>query len=155
MILANEYNHRGAKDRLQSMDLYTFVRSLVDAAAVMVQAGSAPIIKKHIDSRLREHGWAMPAPVRQGYNPSLNALHPDHVVLRVQTGNIARAFYDLLKMEAVFAQDRAVCGVLIVPDSGASRKMGGNLADFRRIRDELDVLYAPVISLPVLLLGFE
>ena len=155
MIFAKEYDHRGAKKMLQSLGLYAFVRSLVDAPAVIVQTGAAPAIKKHIAARLRAQGWAMPAHVRHGYNPSLNAMHPDLVVLHVQTGNIARAFYDLLKMEAVHAQDRAVCGVLIVPANEASRKIGGNLADFQRIKDELSALYTPVINLPVLVIGFE
>ena len=69
MIFANEYNHRGAKDLLQSLGLYAFVRSLVDAPAVTIQTGAAPIIKKHIEARLREQGWAMPAQVRQGEPP--------------------------------------------------------------------------------------
>ena len=155
MLFAIEYNHRGAKEVLQALDMYAFVRSLVDAPAVGIKPGAAPLVKDHIEGLLTTKGWAMPTQVRDGYKPNLNAAFGTQVVLQVQTGNIARGFYDLLKMEAVFAQGRAECGVLIVPANGASRKLGGNLADFSRIAEELSVLYEPVITMPVLLLGFE
>jgi hypothetical protein len=120
-----------------------------------MRSGCSTKIKAHIDKKLEADGWARPVLIHPGLGPDLNALHPKKVVLQVQTGNIARAFYDLMKMESLHQQNRAVCGVLVVPSASAARKIGGNLANFDRVQEELHTLFFHQVSIPLLLAAFE
>ena len=82
-------------------------------------------------------------------------LVKDKVVVQVQLGNVARAFYDLMKMQAMHTQNRAACGVLVVPTSAAARQIGSNLAQFERVSKELQGVFFHQITIPVLVVGIE
>ena len=72
----------------------------------------------------------------------------------MQTGNITRAFYDLMKFEVMHKNDRVDAAVLIVPTSGAARSLGSNLANFTRVINELE-LFRHIITVPCLVLGID
>ena len=74
--------------------------------------------------------------------------------LTVQTGNVTRAFYDLMKFEVIHKNDRIDAAVLIVPTSGAARALGSNIANFTRVTNELR-LFRNIITVPCLVLGID
>ena len=156
MRLGHYVSYQDARALLEKAGLFEFVTNVLEAPNIKVAGGSGPAIKGYIQSELDRAGWACPVKIDPTQNPDLNALHQaSRTVLQVQTGNIARAFYDLMKMQSLHDQGRANCGVLIVPSSTASRTIGGNLANFDRVRDELEILYFHQIRIPVLLVSFE
>ena len=60
-----------------------------------------------------------------------------------------------MKMQSLFDQKRADCAVLVVPTLKASRIIGGNLAQFERVKQELEAAFYHQIGLPIYLIAFE
>jgi hypothetical protein len=147
-------SHRLAQALLETDGLYKNVLSLAAAPAVQVGPRSSRVIKKHFADRLRETGWALDVKVEPGLGVALNAMKND-VALHIQTGNMARAFYDLMKMQSLHIQYRARCGVLILPSVAAAQLLGDNIANFDRVRQELERVFFHVVTIPVLLVGIE
>jgi hypothetical protein len=149
-------SHRGAAALLEGVELIGLILELVQQPDLKIRRGCGPAVKDHVEARLTGAGWALPIRINPALRPDLNALHQaTRTVLQVQTGNMARAFYDLMKMQSLHDQERAACGVLIVPSNLASRVIGSNLANFERVREELQSLFYDQITIPVLLVAFE
>jgi hypothetical protein len=154
--LATSMNHRNATQLLDACGLRDIASAALSAPSLSVHRGCSAEVRDHIDAFLGAQGWVSPVKIELGMGPELNALHPRcKVVLQVQTGNVARAFYDLMKMESLFTRRRAACGILAVPTSMAARVIGGNLASFDRVCEELQSLFFDQIRIPVLVAGFE
>ena len=68
----------------------------------------------------------------------------------LQLGNIARAFYDLLKLQSMFKLEKIKNAILICPDLP-----NGNRAYFSRIEKELSDIYQPVVEVPLLLISID
>ena len=154
MKFAEAASHHSAKELLDAKGLRQHVIDALNAPTVMIKKGSSRAVKDHIEESLSRNGWASPIAIDPALGIEVNAGR-DGIVLQVQPGNIARAYYDLMKMQSLYAQRRAVCGVLIVPSSLASRKLGSNLARFERVRQELDAVFSQQIVVPIYLVAFE
>jgi hypothetical protein len=72
----------------------------------------------------------------------------------VQTGNAARGSTDLLKLQYLYTSERIDVAILAVPTRLAAGRLGSNRASFERVRAEL-TLFARVLSIPLVLIGFE
>jgi hypothetical protein len=149
-----EWSHRFGAEALDQKRTRDFIRALLQAPGVRVGPGSSVAIKQHVTEGLSKAGWAMPVRLDDEHEVELNALR-DGVVLQVQTGNMARAFYDLMKIESVYLSGRASCGVLILPSTQGARLMGDNIANFERISGELAHVFFHQVTCPILLVAFE
>jgi Restriction endonuclease BglII len=147
-------NHRQARALLDGRGALKPISNALDAPDVRIVPGGSAAVREHIEAYLNRRGWASPVTVADGYNVQLGFIK-DRIVLQVQTGNVARAFYDLMKMQALHHQGKVDCGVLIVPMASASRTIGGNLAQFERVNGELEGIFFHQVTVPVLILGFE
>lgn len=154
MKVAATATHRQAHELLQTLKRERAILSAFETPSVSIGRRATDAIKSHVEDELKAAGWAIPAEVSPDYDLTLNLIK-DKVVVQVQMGNIARAFYDLMKMQAMHEQDRAVCGVLVVPMADAARKMGSNLAQFERVTKELEGVFFHQITIPVLVVGIE
>jgi hypothetical protein len=151
---AGTANHRQAKAWLDGKSGFKHVLDALDAPDVSIISGGSAAVRNHIETSLEAKGWSSPVVVAAGYNVELGFLR-DRVVVQVQTGNVARAFYDLMKIQALHFQGRVDCGVLVLPQAAAARRMGGNLAQFERVSSELGGIFFHQVTVPVLILGFE
>lgn len=147
-------SHRQAREILDSLKRDKAVLLALNAPSVSIGRRATNAIKTHVEGQLKADGWASPVVVSDDVDLTLN-LTKDKVLVQVQMGNIARAFYDLMKMQAMHHQDRAVCAVLVVPMAAAARQMGSNLAQFERVTKELQGVFFHQITIPVLVVGIE
>lgn len=126
---------------------------VVDAPAVKVVAGSTKAVRGHVRQFLSRHGWPGEAAFHTGYDLKVFSLG-ERAAWQVQTGNAARAHYDLLKLQYLYTVERIEVAFLVVPTRVAAARLGSNIAAFERVQGEL-ALYARVLSLPLVLIGFE
>jgi hypothetical protein len=152
--LAAVTSHREAQAVLAEKQLEMQMLEMLNAADVRIGRRSSDDIRAHVASYLNAKGWASPVRVADTFDVELQSSR-DLVVVQLQTGNVARAFYDLMKMEALHHQSRADAGVLVVPKADAARRMGSNLAQYERVVNELHGVFYQQITIPVLVLGFE
>lgn len=155
MRLVATASHRHAQSALDELKLGSVAKDALNAPRLDVTQGSSKLIKAYVASYLTKVGWASPVRIDPGQGLTLNAQHRSGVVFHAQTGNIARAFYDLMKLQSLHLQGRAPAAILVVPTSAAARIIGGNLASFDRVRNELKSLFFHQISVPILLAAFE
>ncbi|HEY3974112.1 MAG TPA: BglII/BstYI family type II restriction endonuclease [Candidatus Sulfotelmatobacter sp.] len=154
MQTAQTHSHRRAEEELSDKGLLQEILHLPDASLVGVAPGSSPDIKTHFDSQLAELGWANEPRVHPDHNPTINAMK-QRVGLTVQTGNITRAFYDLMKFQSMYLRDRVDVAVLVIPTTAAASTLGSNIANFGRVTEELGELFFHIVTVPVLIVSFE
>ncbi len=153
MICAETYSHRYGQEEAAEIGVEAFARSLVTSDAIKVRKKSTKQIREHIRLGLTRGGWTGKARVKQQYNLTVSSLSAQ-AAFQIQTGNIARVMYDLLKLQALFMDGRIRVAIIAVPTTAASRKLGSNYASFSRVRNELS-LFNHIITVPIFLLGIE
>jgi hypothetical protein len=147
------YSHRYGLEATKKHNLFNEIIGLLHAPNVGVRPGAAPQINKHVKNALTQGGWALSPPVHTAFNITINAMK-GRVGLTTQTGNTARAFYDLLKFQYLHMSNRIDVGVLLLPTIDAAKTLGHNVANFTRVTNELE-LYTHVVTVPCLILSFD
>ncbi|HAW47637.1 MAG TPA: hypothetical protein DCX34_10420 [Roseovarius sp.] len=153
MEAAETFSHRYGQEVVKARALRDEVLASVSSDEIGMARGHASRINEAIRSRLASSGWALDPRVHTGFNLDVNAIK-DRVGLTVQTGNVTRAFYDLLKFQVMHLHDRIDAAVLVVPTHGASRALGSNIANFNRVTKELG-LFKHIITVPCWVLGID
>jgi hypothetical protein len=154
MQTAQTYSHRRAEEELTDKGLLDEVLGLANAPMIGIAERMVPRIKAHFESAWIQLGWANEPLVDPEHNLRINAMK-QRVGMTAQTGNVARAFYDLLKFQAMYLRGRIDAAVLIVPTAAAASALGrNNIPNFTRVTDELS-LFFHIITVPVFVVSFE
>ena len=153
MQIVKEYSHRHGLEAIKKKECNKEVRALVDAPEIGMARGNARRINDVVKMRLSNAGWALGVCVNSRFKLDINGMK-NRVGLMIQTGNITRAFYDLMKFEVMHKNNLIDAAVLIVPTSGAARALGSNIANFTRVTNELE-LFQHIITVPCLILGID
>ena len=114
---------------------------------------SSQELRAAIDNVLGLQGWTERVPIDSSSRLTITAMN-GKTGLCVQTGNVARYYADLLKLEYMFDSGKIDGGVLIVLVRENARKVGNNVAYFERIHSELE-LFSCTISIPLILIGLD
>jgi hypothetical protein len=110
-------------------------------------------VKQQMLAQLREHGWSAEVRLHPQRRISLTSVK-ERVGLCLQTGNMARFYADLLKLQLQFAGGKIDSAVYILPTKDAARQIGSNIANFERFTAELRI-FEPVITIPILVIGIQ
>ena len=153
MHVVDEYSHHHGQEALVEKGLDVEVRNLVNIQEIGMSRRGTKMINNAVEKRLSDMGWALDVRVQTNYRLDING-YKNRVGLTVQTGNIVRAFYDLMKFEVMYKNDRLDVAVLVVPTAGAARVLGSNIANFTRVTNELG-LFRHIITVPCLVLGID
>lgn len=143
----------GGREEWESLGYLDFIKGIFDAPGISMTLGSTTRIREHVNQALIIDGWATPFPI-----PGLSQLEitakKDSMGFQIQTGNVSRYAYDLLKLQNVFMSGQVSCVCLAVPSASAAREIGGNLANSFRIIEELRS-FSKFINVPLLVLAFD
>lgn len=154
MKLAFTYlDHHSAGHEWQRRDIYEWLTDVFEAPEIVIRPGATAQIKEHVTTEFLNEGWAMTARLDQGMNLTVTAMSDD-VAFQLQTGNMSRAPYDLLKMQYLCTSGKIKAAAIALPTIKAAKMMGDNLANAERVIRELQ-LFEKVITVPVLVVAFE
>ena len=154
MKLAYTYDHHcSASSEWGLRDLKKWLTVVFEAPAVKIARRCTPSIRKHVETAFLFDGWALKVNLDQSHRLTVFA-GKDDVAFQLQTGNMSRAPYDLLKMQYLFQSQRIAAAALALPTKRAARIIGENIANAERLIDEL-VLFDRVITVPMLIVAFE
>lgn len=153
MRFSSAYSSHGGAEAWSNRKLYEWVKSAFDAPSVQIVKGSGPAIREHLEFVFSGEGWAMAPKIDSVVDLSVTAKKSD-LAFQVQTGNVSRAAYDLLKLQHLYISNQIEAACLAVPTHTAAVVIGNNLAHFDRVRDELR-LFSRQVTVPLLLLTFE
>lgn len=154
MKLAFTYpEHHSAGHEWERRDLYEWLTDVFEAPSIPINRGCTTQIKEHVTTEFLNEGWAMEARLNQNANLRVTAMKDD-VAFQLQTGNMSRAPYDLLKMQYLCTSGKIKVAAIALPTVQAAKLMGDNIANAERVIRELQ-LFEKVITVPVLVIAFD
>jgi len=116
--------------------------------------GSATLIREDLLLLLRNTaGWSNEVRISSSRAITVTAKK-GQIALCLQTGNMARFYADLLKLQAQFLDGKITSAIYILPTKEAAKALGSNLACYERLLDELTSTFFKVITVPLLIYGF-
>ena len=146
------YSHHNGVEVWKSRDLYEWATDIFVAPRVKIQPRGTRTIRAHVSRELERDGWAFGVSVDAEIELKVFARKGD-LAFQLQTGNISRYAYDVLKLQHLYQKREIESAVLAVPNREASRKLGDNVASADRIWGELDV-FDRIVTLPIIVIAF-
>ncbi len=153
MKLAWVYDHNNGKAEWARRELDDWLTDVFEAPGITLQPGVTPEIRRHVRAEFETQGWAINVKIAPDSDLSVFAVKDD-LAVHLQTGNMSRAPYDLLKLEYLKTTDRIGAAALALPTRAGALQLGSNIAHADRIRNELS-LFRHIITVPILLVAFE
>lgn len=153
MKLAFTYVHHNGDTEWQKRELYDWITDIFEVPAIKVVQRCTGDIRQHVSREFQGEGWAQDVKIDQELNLTIFALRDD-LAFQLQTGNISRAPYDLLKLQHLHQSKKIEAAALAMPTKSAASKIGSNIANAERVAKELAV-FDRVITVPILLIAFE
>lgn len=104
--------------------------------------------------KLRSHGWSDSFPLSVYSKISITSVN-EKIGLCIQTGNVARTYADLLKLQTLFTDEKIIAGILVLPSKECADTIGKNVANYERFLRELTFIFSKVITIPLLVICFD
>lgn len=153
MRLSYVYDHHNAVAEWQRRDLDEWLTDVFEAPQLPLRKKCTPDVRKHVSDEFEREGWALDVKLDQELGLTVFAMRDD-LAFQLQTGNMSRAPYDLLKLQYLYQSQRIQCAALAVPTREGANAIGDNIANADRLSNELK-LFSRVISVPIMLVAFE
>lgn len=147
-----KYSHLGGMDAVPKA-LQAEVERAITAVTVKPAAGMATKIRDRFLKSIAVEGWSGEAPVSKESNITVTSTKND-VGLCLQTGNMARIYADLLKLQTMYLNSAIKSAIVVVPSSPVAKKLGSNIANAKRLEQEL-VIFRLAYSVPTLVFSME
>lgn len=155
MKLAYTYDdHHSAGYEWDRRDLKDWLTDVFEAPEITITKGCSQIVREHVENEFINEGWALNVALADSGTGLRVFAEKDDLGFQLQTGNMSRAPYDLLKLQYLYQSDRISAAALALPTKEAAKVMGDNLANAERIIRELQ-LFDKVITVPILIVAFE
>ena len=153
MKFAYVYDHHNASAEWSRRELQEWLTDVFEAPHVIVGPGSTSEIRAHVQTELGKEGWELNVKIDQSLGLTVSAMRGD-LAFQLQTGNMSRAPYDLLKLQHLYESKRIEAAALAMPIKEAAQTIGSNVANAERLCNELQ-LFNRVITVPILVIAFE
>ena len=153
MRLVATYSHHGGVDVWHKREIYEWATDLFEVPNIKVGEVPTTVIRDHLKAQLETDGWAFNVRVDAESDLTVFARKED-LAFQLQTGNISRYAYDLLKLQHLYAKKEIESAVLAVPVKTAARMIGSNIAHIERIWNEINI-FDRIITIPMMIISFE
>jgi len=141
------------KESWRDRSQYEFIKQAFEVPDIAMSRLCTKQIRDHLDSYLRKNGWATDFEVPRLPQLTITAKKED-LAFQIQTGNVSRYAYDLLKLESIYRSGNIAGACLAAPTRLAAKKINGNIATSERICNEMQ-LFKEIIQVPLLVISFE
>ena len=129
------------------------IAQAISLVEVKVGLKAAPKIRDAILGNLKSNGWTGKVPVAKGSDITITSMR-DEVGLCLQTGNMARMYADLIKLQTLYLDNAIKSAVIIVPSEPVALSLGSNIAQAKRLERELDI-FKKAYHVPTLVFALE
>ena len=110
--------------------------------------------KNDLSTQLTIKGWSGKVSLSSKSNISITAMLKS-IGLCTQTGNMARMYADLMKLQALYMDEKIKAAIFVIPTKACANSFGGNVANYERFINELTNIFSKVITVPILVIGFD
>lgn len=131
----------------------TELRSVVEEYKKSLELYTISDFKDYLIPTIHKKGWSDEYYLDRTSKITITSIK-EKTGLCIQTGNMARMYADLLKLQALYSRDTITGGVLILATASCGRSFGGNVASYERVICEL-AIFDRVITMPLIIIGFD
>jgi hypothetical protein len=142
-----------AGDKSVPLELQTEVTNAITAIPVKPGRGSATKLRKSCHSSLKANGWTGEVAVAQGSDITITSTK-NCVGLCIQTGNMARMYADLIKLQTLYLNNAIRSAIIVIPSAHVAKLMGSNIAQAQRLQRELEI-FRKAYHVPTLIFALE
>ena len=153
MRLDHVYDHHNAVAEWDRRELQEWLTDVFEVPGIRMREGCTTEIREHVRREFEKEGWAINVKIDQGLGLSVFAMKED-LAFHLQTGNISRAAYDLLKLQYLYDSKRIEAAALAMPTKVCAAILGSNIANTDRITNELE-LFNRIITVPIAIIAFK
>ncbi len=153
MKLAWIYDHHNGDANWADRELRDWLTDVFEAPSIRLRQGVTQEIRQHGRTEFEREGWAINVKIDPASDLSVFAMKDD-LSVHLQTGNMSRAPYDLLKLQYLYTSKRIEAAALALPTRTGSLALGSNIAHADRVSSEMR-LFNRIITVPILLVAFE
>ena len=148
-----EYNNRSGKEIIPP-EIAQGVISVINSLDYSLSKYEIKNFKDDLSDRLKSQGWSDKASLSVKSNITITAILKN-IGLCTQTGNMARMYADLMKLQALYMDEKIKAAIFVVPTKACANSFGGNVANYDRLLNELVNIFSKVITVPILIIGFD
>lgn len=153
MRVDHVYDHHNAVAQWKSRELYDWLSDVFEAPGIKLREGCTVSIRDHVRNEFEKEGWAINVKIDQDLGLSVFAMKDD-LAFHLQTGNISRAAYDLLKLQYLYHSGRIEAAALALPTRECASLLGSNIANSNRVTTELE-LFNRIVTVPIVVVAFN
>lgn len=110
--------------------------------------------KDDLSDQLIMHGWSGTVKLSTYSSISITSVQKN-IGLCTQTGNIARTYADLMKLQAMYMDNKIKASIFVLPTKKCANSFGRNVANYDRFLRELINIFPKVITVPMVIVGFD
>lgn len=125
----------------------------INAVTIKPTRGAARKIRDQVIFQLKEAGWSDELAVAKGSAMTITSAKGS-VGLCLQTGNMARLYADLLKLQTLYLSNAITSAAFLVPSQPLAALLGDNIAQSTRLERELDI-FKRAFHVPTLIFALE
>ena len=147
------YNYRSGREIIPE-DIINGVTQLINGLDYSLGKYEIKDFKDDLSAQLATLGWSGKVSLSSKSNISITAMLKN-IGLCTQTGNMARMYADLMKLQALYMDEKIKAAVFVIPTKACANSFGGNVANYERFLNELTNIFSKVITVPMLIIGFD
>jgi hypothetical protein len=146
------YDHQAGATVL-SRDCVESVGEVITELTLSKRDRSTAKLRTRILDGLHRAGWSDETKLDPSSGITVTSVR-DSIGMCFQTGNTARIYADLMKLQLLFSRKKIAGAIIMLYSKASARELGQNLANFDRLTRELDI-FKEVITVPALVFGLE
>lgn len=146
------YSHC-AGDQTLPAGIQKEIVAAINAITVKPATGTATRLRDAFLTHLKSSGWSSQVAVSVGSDMTITSIKDD-VGLCMQTGNMARIYADLIKLQTMFLDNAIKSAAIILPSQPTAALLGSNIAQATRLERELTI-FKKAYHVPTLIFALE
>jgi len=146
------YNHNGGQESIDKKTQLEVSEAILSFDSKK-QKVSSKSIRDHIIKCLKSKGWPSSFQISLSSDISITSLK-NQIGLCLQTGNMARMYADLLKLQTLYLDNVIKAAFLILPSHPLALKLGSNIAQSNRLINELTI-FKKIVYVPLVIYSLE
>jgi len=115
--------------------------------------GAAKKFRVEFLDSLKSAGWSSEVTVAKGSDMTITSIKGS-VGLCLQTGNMARMYADLMKLQTLYLDNAIKVAAIVVPSNPIAKLIGSNVAEAKRLERELQI-FKKAYHVPTVVFGLE
>ncbi len=146
------HSHCGG-DKLLTAALQKEIGTAIAAITIKPTVGAAAKMRDSFLLSLKGSGWSSEVSVSRDSDMTITSLK-NGVGLCLQTGNMARIYADLMKLQAMYLDNSIKAAAIVLPSHPIAKQLGSNIAQAKRLERELEI-FKKAYHVPTLIFALE